>query len=314
MTVHQFKPTEYHTTFGSHAPVLRIADGDSVNTTTVDARGYDASGEQVTERGNPQTGPFYVEGAEPGDAVSIRIDRAYPNRRTGWTNNVVAEHVVDAAYVTALPERELVTWEMDLEAGTARIAPASAVGPLAGLASLVLPLAPMVGCLGVAPPGGQAIATATSGTYGGNMDYRGLMAGATVTFPVFAPGALIHLGDGHAVQGDGEIVGTGIETSFDVEFTVWLHKDMEMTWPRGENAGYIFTIGNARPLDQAVQHATSEMLRWLQNGYGLSAESAGTLLGQVVAYDVGNIYDPAYTMVCKVPKWALTHLPLVAGS
>jgi amidase len=305
MTRHRFEPTEYHTTFGWHSPVLRIADGDTVVTTTVDARGYDASGTQVAPRGNPQTGPFYVEGAEPGDAVSITIDRAFPNRTTGWTYNAVAAHVVDAEYVPALPERELVTWELDLDAATARIAPASAVGALAQLAKLELPLAPMLGCLGVAPPGGQAIATATSGQHGGNMDYRGLVAGATVTFPVFAPGALIQLGDGHAVQGDGEVVGTGIETSFDVQFTVRLHKGMAPVWPRGEDAGYIFTIGNARPLDQAMQHATSEMLRWLQAEYGLSAVAAGTLLGQVVVYDVGNFYDPAYTMVCKVPRWAL---------
>jgi amidase len=305
MTTHRFEPTHYYTTFGSHAPVLHVADGDTIITTTVDARGGDAHGEQVTARGNPQTGPFYVEGAEPGDAVSITIEHAYPNRRTGWTYNAVAAHVVDAGYVTSLPERELVTWEMDLAAGTARIAPASAVGPLADLAALVLPLAPMLGCLGVAPPGGQAIATATSGPYGGNMDYRGLVAGATVTFPVFTPGALILLGDGHAVQGAGEIVGTGIETSFDVTFSVRLHKGLELAWPRGEDASYIFTIGNARPLDQAVQHATSEMLRWLQAGYGLSAAAAGTLLGQVVEYDLGNIFDPAYTMVCKVPKAVL---------
>jgi amidase len=302
MTTHRFKPAEYHTTFGAHAPVLRIADGDTVITTTVDAGGMDESGAQVTPRGNPQTGPFYVEGAEPGDAVSITIEHAYPNRRTGWTYSAVAAHVVDAADVTALPARELVDWELDLAAGTARIAPASAVGPLAELAALVLPLGPMLGCLAVAPPGGQAIATATSGPYGGNMDYRGLVAGTTVTFPVFVPGALIHLGDGHAVQGAGEIVGTGIETSFDVRFTVRLHKGVEITWPWGETADTIFTIGNARPLDQAVQHATSEMLRRLQVEYGLSAVTAGTLLGQVVDYDLGNIYDPAYTMVCKVPK------------
>jgi acetamidase/formamidase len=75
-----------------------------------------------------------------------------------------------------------------------------------------------------------------------------------------------------------------------------------MDWPRGEDADTIFTVGNARPLDQAVQHATTEMLRWLQGDYGLTPQDAGTLLGQVVQYDLGNIYDPAYTMVCKVPK------------
>jgi acetamidase/formamidase len=176
------------------------------------------------------------------------------------------------------------------------------VKPETKLGSLTLPLAPMLGCFGVAPPGGQAISTATSAEHGGNMDYRGFVAGVTVYFPVFAPGALIHVGDGHAVQGDGEIVGTGIETSFDIQFTVRLLKGKRIRWPRGENEAYIFTVGNARPLDQAVQHATTEMLRWLQEDYGLDALGANILLGQCVEYDLGNVFDPAYTMVCKVPK------------
>jgi acetamidase/formamidase len=116
------------------------------------------------------------------------------------------------------------------------------------------------------------------------------------------PGALFFVGDGHAVQGDGEIVGTGIEISFDVQFTVRLIKGQAIGWPRGEDTDCIFTVGNARPLDQAVQHATTEMLRWLIGGYGLDPIGASTLLGQCVEYDLGNIYDPAYTMVCKLPK------------
>jgi acetamidase/formamidase len=160
----------------------------------------------------------------------------------------------------------------------------------------------MLGCFGVAPPRGQAISTATSGEHGGNMDYRGFRAGVTVYFPVFAPGALLHVGDGHALQGDGEIVGTGIEISMEVELTVRLIKGRRIAWPRGEDDQYIFAVGNARPLDQCVQHATSELLRWLRDDYGLDAVSAGILLGQCVEYDLGNIFDPAYTMVCKLRK------------
>src|SRR5690606_10082769 len=120
-----------------------------------------------------------------------------------------------------------------------------------------------VGCFGVAPARGEAISTATSSRHGGNMDYRGFTEGVTVYFPVFVPGALFHIGDGHAVQGDGEIVGTGVEISFEMTFTVDLLKGRPSQWPRGENEEYIFTVGNARPLDQCVQHATTEMLRWL---------------------------------------------------
>ena len=124
----------------------------------------------------------------------------------------------------------------------------------------------------------------------------------TVYFPVAVEGALLHVGDGHARQGDGEIASTGVEISLDVRFTVKLIKGKTIYWPRGENDKYIFTVGNARPLDQAVQHATTEMLRWLQEDYHLNTTDASTLLGQCVEYDLGNMYDPAYTMVCKVNK------------
>ncbi len=180
--------------------------------------------------------------------------------------------------------------------------------PEAKLGELSLPLAPMLGCFGVAPAGGQAISTATSAEHGGNMDYRGWINGVTAYFPVAVPGALIFVGDGHAVQGDGEIAGTGIEISMDVQFRVRLLRGKTITWPRGENADYIFTVGNARPLDQCVQHATSEMLRWLTTDYGLDPIGASTLLGQCVEYDLANIFDPAYTMVCKVPKRILNRL------
>ena len=306
MALHNFAPSHYYTTIGSHPPVLRIAPGDTVVTTTVDARGGDASGKPITPRGNPMTGPFYVEGAQPGDTLVVKLEKLRPNRPHGWTGKVVASNIVDPSYIASLPvskdeSSRLATWEIDNEAGTATlIEPADTK-----LGKLQLPLAPRVGCFGVAPAGGQAISTATSAEHGGNMDYRGFVEGVTVYFPVFAEGALFHIGDGHAVQGDGEIVGTGIEISFDVQFTVDVQKGKQIHWPRGENADYIFTVGNARPLDQCVQNATTEMLRWLQSDYGLDAFGAHILMGQVVEYDLGNMFDPAYTMVCKVPKRVL---------
>jgi acetamidase/formamidase len=134
------------------------------------------------------------------------------------------------------------------------------------------------------------------------MDYKGFVTGVTVYLPTFARGGLFFLGDGHAVQGAGEIVGTGVEVSFDVQFTVDVLKDEQIPWPRAEDEASIFTVGNARPLDQALQHATTEMLRWLQDGFGLDDRAAHILLGQCVEYDVGNVFDPAYTMVCKLKK------------
>jgi amidase len=298
MTTHRFTPTHYYTTIGSHEPVLRIAPGDTVITTTVDAAGGDARNEQVTPGGNPQTGPFFIEGAELGDTLVVRFDRLTPNRDTGFTHTVIAPRIVDPEVVHGLPEEaDDAEWRIDAAAGTATL-----LSPETALGKLTLPLAPMLGCFGVAPPRGQAISTATSGPYGGNMDYRGFTAGVTVYLPVFVPGALFHLGDGHALQGDGEIVGTGIETSFDVEFSVDLRKGKCVNWPRGQNAEYIFTVGNARPLDEALQHATTEMGVWLLEDYGLDLRGAGILMGMCVEYDVGNVYDPAYTMVCKLPR------------
>ena len=134
------------------------------------------------------------------------------------------------------------------------------------------------------------------------MDYNGFTSGVTAYLPVFSPGGLLFMGDGHALQGEGEILGTGIEVSFDVQFTVDVLKDKTIYWPRGENAYYIFTVGNARPLDQALQHATTEMIRWLQEDYALNTSEIHQLMGQCIEYDIGNVYDPAFTMVCKLKK------------
>jgi amidase len=220
-----------------------------------------------------------------------------PASATGWTVSSVAGNVVDPEFVRTYPPRARHLG--DRPAGPHRPAPKE---PVRGIEHLVLPLEPMIGCFGVAPMLGQAISTATSGEHGGNMDYRLFGPGATVWFPVAAPGALFFLGDCHATQGDGEIVGTGIETCFEVEVRLTIEKQRRIGWPRGENADDIFTVGNARPLDQALQHATTEMLRWLGEDYGLDLNAASHLLGQVVRYDVGNVFDPAYTMSCRVAK------------
>jgi acetamidase/formamidase len=305
MATHHFAPAHYFTTMGAHPPVLRVRDGDTIVTTTVDASGRDARLEQVTERGNPMTGPFFVEGAEAGDTLVVELERLVPNRRAGWSGAVLAPSVLDPHTVWDLPRQDdgawiRADWDVDLADGTATL-----VRPETRLGQLRLPLAPMLGCFGVAPAQGQAISTATSGPHGGNMDYRGFVSGVTVYFPVAAPGALLFVGDGHALQGDGEIAGTGVEISFEVQLTVRVQKGRRIAWPRGENADYIFTVGNARPLDQCVQHATSEMLRWLQEDYRIGPLEANLLMGQCVRYDLGNVFDPAYTMVCKMPKSVL---------
>jgi amidase len=328
MATHRVAPARYHTAIGRHEPAWHIAPGDTVVTTTVDAGGGDASGQRVTSGGNPQTGPFYVEGADPGDTLVVHLDRLLPTRATGFTNSVVSPQVLTAAARRGLPANGRATWSIDVASATATLlTPRTTVGVLS------LPLAPMLGCFGVAPSRrevvtatlnllrrghrprgfipsrGAAISTATSGRYGGNMDYRGFGPGVTVYLPVFVPGALLHVGDGHALQGDGEIIGTGIETSFEVEFTVDLRKGKRIGWPRGENSEYLFTAGNAYPLGKAVRQATSELYAWLREDYGLDDRGIGLLLGTCLEYDVGNVYDPAYTMICKIAK---RHLPTKA--
>ena len=300
MATHRFRPTRYHNTIGTAEPCLRIADGDTIITDTIDASGLDAHEVQVWERPNPMTGPFFVEGAEPGDTLAVRIERLTPSRATGWTYSPLAFTVLDPSAIPDRPANERAVWDIDPAAGTGRLQ-----NPPPGLEDFAPPIQPMIGCFGVAPARGQAISTASSAQNGGNMDYRLFAPGTTVWLPVSVPGALFYLGDGHACQGDGEIVGTGIETSFEMEVTLSVVKRTIM-WPRGETADDIFAVGNARPLDQALQHATTEMLRWLGEDYGLDARAASHLMGQVVRYDVGNVFNPAYTVACRIAKRWLT--------
>lgn len=297
--IHRFVPTQFYNTFShAHPPALRIKPGDRVITTTLDASGADKDGTQVAPGPNPQTGPFFVEGAEPGDALVVTIEKIEFNRATGYSLSVLAPYAGDPA---ALGQREIeprrVVWDIDTARGVARTQPAADISP-----AIEVPLRAMLGCLGVAPARKEAVSTATPGAFGGNMDYAGLNAGVTVTLPVNEPGALLFLGDGHGKQGEGEVVGTGVETSMNVEFTVQLIKQKVVRWPRLENETHIMVLGSARPLLQALQHATTEMQRWLMVDYGYSERAASLLMGQALEYEVANVVDPNFTMVAKIHK------------
>jgi acetamidase/formamidase len=302
MTTHRYYPARYWNAIGTVEPCLRIADGDTVITDTVDGYGLDACEVAVTAPTNPMTGPFFVEGAEPGDTLSVRIDRLTPSRKMGWSNSTLAFTVLEPAAIPDRPAPQRVFWDIDASAMTVRLRE-----PPKGLAAFAVPLQPVIGCCGVAPSHGQTLSTSTSGRNGGNMDYRLLKPGTTVWFPVSVPGALFYLGDGHASQADGEIIGTGVETSFEMEVTFNVLK-RSITWPRGETSEDIFAIGNARPLEQALQHATSEMLRWLGEDYGLEPRAASHLMGEVVRYDVANMCNPAFTIACRISKRWITKL------
>ena len=295
----RFVPSQFYNTFAAHAPALRIKPGERVITRTIDAGGTDQDGQQVAQGPNPQTGPFFIEGAEPGDAIVVSIEKLETNRTTGYSSSLLAPYTVDpgALLQRGTLEGRRVTWTIDKARGVARLEAAADISP-----AIELPLRPMLGCLGVAPARKEAIATSTPGAFGGNMDYAGLNAGVKVTLPVNEPGALLFMGDGHARQGEGEVVGTGIETSLDVEFSVQLIKKKPVGWPRLENETHIMVLGSARPLLEALQHATTEMQRWLVADYGLSERAAASLMGQALEYEVANVVDPNFTMVAKVRK------------
>lgn len=297
MQTHRYEPHIYHNVLGPVEPVLKVNPGDRIITTTADAHGYDGHLEKVAEKPNPVTGPFYIEGAEPGDTLLAHLEMTCPNRDTGWTSSVLRPNVVEPLFVKNLPEKEYRDWNLDREKRKVIYN-----DPATGKTLVELPFAPMLGCIGVAPPEHQSISTLTCGPHGGNMDYRGIGEGVTLHLPVFTQGALLFFGDGHAVQGDGEITGTGVETSFAVQCTVQLRKGKTISWPRSETRDRLFTIGNARPMEQALQFALTEMLRWLETDFDMGIERASLILGQAAEFDVGNIISPDYTMVCKLRK------------
>jgi acetamidase/formamidase len=297
---HKFEPKVYHNTFSfAHQPVLRIRPGDRVVTRTIDARGFDFQDRKVGERPNPQTGPFYVEGAEPGDVLVVHLEKIETNRATAWSSSLLAPYAADPAFLRAEGQREQTTetWQIDKSKGVARIQ-SSSIRP----ALIEVPLRPMLGCVGVAPPRKEAVATSTPDSFGGNMDYNGVVAGVKLMLPVSEPGALLFIGDGHARQGDGEVVGNALETSMDVEFRVELMKKKSIAWPRLENEEYIMVAGSARPLLQALQHATTELQRWLMADYGFDERGSSLLMGHALEYDIANIVDPHFTVVAKLKK------------
>jgi acetamidase/formamidase len=297
---HRFEPKVYHNTFSfAHQPVLRIRPGDRVVTRTIDARGFDAQNRKVGEGPNPQTGPFYIEGAQPGDVLVVHIEKIETNRATGWSSSVLAPYTADPAFLRSEGERKQTTetWQIDKAKGVARI---QAAGVQPGM--IEVPLRPMLGCVGVAPPRKEAVATSTPDSFGGNMDYNGVVAGVKLMLPVSEPGALLFIGDGHGRQGDGEVVGNALETSMDVEFRVDVITNKRIGWPRLENDEYIMVAGSARPLLQALQHATTEIQRWLMSDYGFNERGASLLMGHALEYDIANVVDPHFTVVAKLKK------------
>jgi len=296
-----YEPKDFHRVFSAQIdPVLRIWPGDTVRTRTVDAAGVDAQGKTRVLGGNPQTGPFYVEGAMPGDLLAIHVKRLHLSRPLAISDDGLVSRALTADYASEHKDNDFnnVVWNLDVAGGVAR--PAKPTPKLEGLA---VPLRPMLGCIGVAPGfGGAPIRTGDSGRIGGNMDFNEIVEGATVYLPVGQPGALLYVGDGHALQGDGELNGNALETPLDVEITVDLIRDKSIPAPRVENAEYLMAMGLAGSLDDAFREATSGLASWLEKDYGLSGPEVATLLGPTIEYEISEVADRNAGIVAKIKK------------
>jgi acetamidase/formamidase len=302
---HDFTPTVFYRQFSPHnKPVLTINPGDTVHTTTVDAGGIDHNSEPRVMGGNPQTGPFYINTAMPGDTLVVHITRLRLNRDWAQSDDFIVTRALDNDLAVKMKDAgKTIIWHLDIANGTA-----SPAKPSEHLAHYTVPLKPMLGCVATAvgpaqaPPG-----TGDSGYYGGNMDFNEIVEGATVYLPVANPGALLYLGDAHAAQGDGELNGNALETSMDVEFTVDLIPGKRINSPRVENATTIMAMGLGS-LDDAFKQATSSMANWLADDYKLTPSEAAQVLGTAAQYKVSEAADRNAGVVLKLDKARLQTL------
>ncbi|MEO8131375.1 MAG: acetamidase/formamidase family protein, partial [Bryobacteraceae bacterium] len=264
---HKFEPTQFHRVFsGAIPPVLHVNSGDTVETTTVDAGGTDAQGKRRSMGGNPETGPFYVEGAMPGDTLAIKFHRIRLNRDSAGSGDRIVSGALQPGYHrdAKFDDNFDSSWKLDRAAGVGMLAK-----PTDRMRNFKVKLQPMLGCVGVAPPAKQSFRAGWLGSWGGNMDYNGIREGVTVYLPVYQEGALLFVGDGHALEGDGELNGDALETSMDVAFTVELIRGKSTQAPRFENDEYLMAAGIGGSLQDALQQATTELARWLERDYKL---------------------------------------------
>jgi amidase len=299
------KHEELKYTFGGHPPVMTLKPGTILETWTEDC--FDGAVKKPTDlpskvapigHDNPQTGPFYIEGAKPGDTLVVHIINLEP----------ATDHAISSAYpgfgtltgtdytaVLNSPLPQKVWWyTVHKEKGTA--------STKLGDRTFEIPIHPFLGCIATAPQRGEVRWTVTPEAYGGNMDAYQIKNGATVYLPVNVDGALLQFGDGHLAQGEGEIIGTALEAALNVKIKIDLIKGKTIGWPRIENEEYIMTTGSYRPLEDAFRIAYKEMVMWLVNDYGFEMMDAYQLCSQVGEVDVVQVVDPNYTVVAKLAK------------
>jgi amidase len=296
-----FTPKEGVPTYAVREPVLRIKPG-----TIVETRTFSKPGDYYEGGAWPgEVGPFHIEGAESGDTLVVRILKLTPNRDTavsrynpGGISGVAGDNRTRMLN-DPLPARPFI-WRLDRQ---------RMVGildlPNSASKRIEVPLKPMLGRVAVAPAGQEAFGGLWPGDFGGNLDASDVREGITVYLPVFHPGANFYFGDGHALQGDGEIIGSGLETTMDVTFQFDLIKGKRIRWPRGEDATHIMVFGSVRPLVDAMRIAYVELIEWLVAEYGFDKMDAFQIASQVGEVRVANIVDPNYTVVAKFPKTLL---------
>ena len=297
----KFEPTAGVQTFAVREPVLRIKPGTTVETRTFSTPGdyYDP---KVAGPWAGEVGPFHIEGAAPGDTLVVRVLRLRPNRDIAISNvtpgNIsgVAADSRTRMLNEPLPGRRFV-WQLDRTRNVGIIdLPNSAVK------RMEIPLRPMLGRVATAPAGSEAFGGLWPGDFGGNMDASDVTEGVTVHLPVFHPGAQFYFGDFHAAQGDGEIAGSGLESTADVTFQFDLIKGKRIRWPRLENSEHIMVAGSQRPLIDALRIAFVELIEWLVADYGFDKMEAYQVVSQVAVVRVANVVDPHYTVIAKFPK------------
>ncbi|MEP6495416.1 MAG: acetamidase/formamidase family protein [bacterium] len=294
-------------TFGGASPRQRIKSGTHIVTWTEDC--FDGVVKTAADlpskvmppgHDNPQTGPFFIEGAEPGDTVAIHILKLEPARTFGVSSFGPGFGALVGTDQTAMlgPDFPETTWRYDIDAarGVARTTTRD------GKRSWEVPMAPFLGCLGVAPAGSEVRTSIVPGNFGGNMDCPEVRAGNTVFLGVNVPGALLSFGDGHYAMGDGEIMGAAIEGAMNVEVYVELLKKRPTPIPRIENADEIIFVGSGRPLEDAARVAFKAMVGWVQHETGLADIDAYQFVSQNARAPIIQLVDPAYTVLVKIAK------------
>ncbi|GHF67239.1 acetamidase/formamidase [Amycolatopsis bartoniae] len=320
MNVIEFTPTreQYAWTFGGVEPVLRVKPGTALRLWTEDAFGgrltspHDRPSEQLDlHEVNPQTGPFHVEGAEPGDTLALHFAELEPAR--DWAASATIPFFGGltgtdrtALLHDALPER---TWIYQLD----REREVVVFEALQGEFRLDLPVAPMLGTVGVAPGGREVRTSLVPDTFGGNMDTPEMRAGATCFLGVNVEGALFSVGDGHYRQGEGESCGTAVEGAMNVTLIVELIKGGAPLWPRIEQDSHYAVVGSSRPLEDAWRASQVGMIDWLHELYGLDRLDAYQLLTQIGEAPLANVVDANYSAVTKVAKRLLPQADAFGG-